>query len=183
MRNILFIIVFTTICLQRLAELRIARVNETTMKSYGAIEFGKSHYPLIVILHVSFLFSLCIEYIVKSPSLNSFWFLLLGFFILLQIGRIWIIKSLGSFWNTKIIVLPNAKLVKKGPYKWIPHPNYLIVALEIAVIPLIFQAYFTAILFSILNGIMMAIRIPTEEAALKKFYKEEVSGDKLENSM
>lgn len=165
--NILFAIIFTIICIQRLVELRIARENERYMKNRGAIEFGQSHYPFIVMLHGLFLSSLGIEYILKDAPLSPFWIILLGFFLLLQIGRIWSIKSLGHFWNTKIIVLPNTTLVKKGPYKWLSHPNYIIVALEIAVIPLIFQAYFTTIVFSALNIMMMFVRIPAEEAALK----------------
>jgi len=177
--NILFFIVFAIICLQRIVELRIAKVNEHYMKERGAIEFGQSHYPFIVLLHVSFLCSLFIEHYVKNASLSPLWILLLGFFLLLQIGRVWAIKSLGHFWNTKIIVLPDANIVKKGPYKWLPHPNYLIVALEIAVIPLIFQAYYTAIIFTILNLVMMLVRIPAEEAALKRVYKDR---GKLEHS-
>ncbi|WP_245890015.1 isoprenylcysteine carboxyl methyltransferase family protein [Rummeliibacillus pycnus] len=177
--NILFIFIFTIICIQRVIELRIARANEHFMKERGAIEFGQSHYPFIVLLHVAFLCSLFIEYYVKDLSLNRFWIFLLGFFLALQIGRVWVIKSLGHFWNTKIIVLPNASLVKKGPYRWIPHPNYLIVALEIVVIPLTFQAYYTAIIFSILNLVMMLIRISIEEAALKNVYQD---SEKLEHS-
>ncbi len=169
----LFVIVFTLICIQRLVELRIAKRNEQYMKQRGAIEFGQSHYPFIVSLHILFLCSLLLEYLVKSPSLNVLWVLLLTLFFLLQISRIWVIKSLGHFWNTKIIVLPNANLVKKGPYKWISHPNYVIVALEILVIPLIFQAYFTAVIFTILNMVMMLVRIPAEEAALKRIDHEE----------
>ena len=110
----LFVIVFTLICIQRLVELRIAKRNEQYMKQRGAIEFGQSHYPFIVALHILFLCSLLLEYLVKSPSLNVLWVLLLTLFFLLQISRIWVIKSLGHFWNTKIIVLPNANLVKKG---------------------------------------------------------------------
>lgn len=169
----LFVIVFTLICIQRLVELRIAKRNEQYMKQRGAIEFGQSHYPFIVALHILFLCSLLLEYLVKSPSLNVLWVLLLTLFFLLQISRIWVIKSLGHFWNSKIIVLPNANLVKKGPYKWISHPNYVIVALEILVIPLIFQAYFTAVIFTILNMVMMLVRIPAEEAALKSIDHEE----------
>ncbi|MGX9135650.1 isoprenylcysteine carboxyl methyltransferase family protein [Rummeliibacillus sp. JY-2-4R] len=153
--------------------MRIAKANERYMKERGAIEFGQSHYPFIVLLHVCFLLSLLLEHTFKQTSLSPLWISLICFFIVLQMGRIWAIKSLGHFWNTKIIVLPDAKLVKKGPYKWLPHPNYLIVALEIAVIPLIFQAYYTAIVFTILNLIMMLIRIPAEEKALQKVYKNE----------
>ncbi|MCM3317059.1 isoprenylcysteine carboxyl methyltransferase [Rummeliibacillus stabekisii] len=169
----LFIIVFALICIQRLVELRVARNNERYMKSQGAIEFGQAHYKYIVMLHVAFLASFFIEYMVKESTLSPIWPWLLAVFIVLQLGRIWAIKSLGHFWNTKIIVLPNAQLVKKGPYKWIPHPNYVIVALEILVIPLIFQAYVTAIFFTLLNMLMMFVRIPEEERALNSIYKKQ----------
>ena len=89
--------------------------------------------------------------------------------------RIWCLTSLGKFWNTKIIILPGADVVIKGPYKFIRHPNYLIVTTELLVLPLLFSAYFTAIVFSILNIWMLSVRIPTEERALKEVtnYKEE----------
>lgn len=165
----LFTIVFTLICIQRLGELMVARSNERYQKDKGAIEAGQGHYPLIVILHTLFLCSLLVEYLWFKPSLSPLWPYLLIAFLTLQFARVWAIQSLGRFWNTKIIILPGAKLVKQGPYKWMPHPNYAIVALEIAIIPLIFQEYFTAILFTLLNYGMMLIRIPVEEEALSQY--------------
>ncbi|MBK3496080.1 hypothetical protein JFL43_14655 [Viridibacillus sp. YIM B01967] len=147
----------------------VARSNERYQKERGAIEAGQEHYPLIVLLHVLFLCSLLLEYIWFKPTLSLLWPSLLIAFLTLQFARVWAIQSLGRFWNTKIIILPGAKLVKRGPYKWMPHPNYAIVALEIAVIPLIFQAYYTAILFTLLNYGMMLIRIPIEEKALEQY--------------
>ena len=83
-------------------------------------------------------------------------------------ARIWCLASLGKFWNTKIIILPGADVVRKGPYKWIRHPNYLIVTTELLVLPLLFGAYFTAIIFAFLNVWMLSVRIPAEEKALKE---------------
>lgn len=89
-------------------------------------------------------------------------------FLIAQSGRIWVIRSLGKHWNTKIIVVPDADVVIKGPYKFFKHPNYIIVATEILVISLLFNAYYTAIIFSLLNVWMMMVRIPLEEKALKE---------------
>ncbi|MDX5474323.1 MAG: hypothetical protein LPK00_02195 [Bacillaceae bacterium] len=151
---------------QRLAELFIARRNEEWMLRNGAKEYFPDHYKYIVMLHVAFLVAFVSEVIIFQHSLSPIWPGLIILFIFTQLLRVWAIKSLGRFWNTKIIILPNAKIVKKGPYKFIRHPNYLIVGLEIILIPLLFQAYVTAIVFTILNAVVLSIRIPLEEKAL-----------------
>jgi methyltransferase len=161
-----FMVFAVIIVVQRLVELFIAKRNEAWMKSQGAIEFGSSHYPYIVVMHLLFLICFMIEvmWLQKKPS--DFWPILLGVFIVVQAGRVWALASLGRYWNTKIIVLPNAHPVKCGPYRYIKHPNYLIVAIELLVIPLMFNAFFTAIIFSLLNIVVLSIRIPAEERAL-----------------
>ena len=153
----------------------IAKRNEKWMISQGAFEAGASHYPYMVAMHVFFFIALITEVLFFHRQLSAIWPILLGIFLAAQILRIWCLASLGKFWNTKIIVLPNAKVVKRGPYKWLRHPNYIIVATELLVLPLLFNAYFTAVLFSLLNVWMMTVRIPTEEKALKEAtnYKEE----------
>ena len=162
----IFYIVLAIVIVQRITELIIAKRNEKVMLAQGAYEVGASHYPYMVLLHVGFFMSLLIEVTYfKAYTLTHLVFLIL--FVLLQIVRVWCIVSLGSFWNTKIIILRNAKVVSKGPYKYIRHPNYLVVCLEIALLPLMFGAYFTAVLFTILNLLMLSIRIPLEEEALK----------------
>jgi methyltransferase len=143
-------------------ELMIARKNEKWMKEKGAIEFGKEHYPIMVLMHSGFLLFFLIEVIAYNKSLTPLWPVLLAFFLFTQIIRIWSLVSLGRYWNTKIIVLPNTTIVKRGPYKFLRHPNYTIVVLEILLIPLLFQAYWTAAIFSILNAFMLSIRIPLE---------------------
>jgi methyltransferase len=147
-------------------ELMIARKNEKWMKEKGAIEFGKEHYPIMVLMHSGFLLFFLIEVIAYNKSLTPLWPVLLAFFLFTQIIRIWSLVSLGRYWNTKIIVLPNTTIVKRGPYKFLRHPNYTIVVLEILLIPLLFQAYWTAAIFSILNAFMLSIRIPLEEKVL-----------------
>lgn len=137
------------------------------MLAKGAYEVGATHYPFMILLHISFFVCLLIEviYIKSFATLN---YNLLIVFLLLQLLRVWCLVSLGPFWNTKIIILPGAEVVVKGPYSFMRHPNYLVVCLEIAVLPLMFQAYVTAICFTILNVIILSIRIPIEEKALKE---------------
>ena len=160
-----FILVFVII--QRLVELLIAKRNEKSMLAKGAYEVGASHYPLMIMLHVSFFISFLVEVMYFKSIFTPYYGLLLVF-LLLQLLRVWCLVSLGTFWNTKIIILPGSNVVVKGPYSYIRHPNYLVVCLEILVLPLMFQAYMTAISFTILNLIMLSVRIPIEEKALKE---------------
>jgi methyltransferase len=124
-----FIIIVTIVILQRLGELVIARKNERWMKAKGAMEYGEEHYRYIVIMHSLFFVSLILEVIFFEKGLSPQWPLLLSLFLLTQGLRIWSLLSLGRFWNTKIIILPKAKVIKKGPYKYIKHPNYAVVAI------------------------------------------------------
>lgn len=154
---------------QRLVELWIAKRNEKWMKAKGAFEAGKAHYKWIVCLHVLFFASLIVEVSGFGTRPAAWWPIPFILFLFTQAIRIWALVSLGRYWNTKIIVLPGANVVDKGPYRWIRHPNYVIVAAEILLVPLIFQAYVTALLFSVLNAlILIGVRIPAEEKALRK---------------
>lgn len=170
----LFTVIIAIVILQRLIELVIARRNEKWMLHQGAFEAGARHYPLMVMMHIAFFLSLLLEISIGDRTLSSFWLVLLTLFLIAQVARIWCLASLGKFWNTKIIILPGADVVKKGPYRFIRHPNYVIVTIELLVLPLLFSAYFTAIIFSLLNLWMLSVRIPAEEKALKKAtnYKE-----------
>ena len=163
-----FGILIAFVIAQRLVELRIARRNELWMKKQGAKEYGERHYIFMVLIHVSFFVSLIAEVFFVRRGLSPYWPFFLAVFILVQLARVWVIASLGKYWNTKIIVLPNIQVVAKGPFKYVRHPNYLIVTIELIVIPLIFQAYFTAIIFFVLNQVILAIRIPAEEKALRE---------------
>lgn len=164
----LFYIFLGVIIIQRLAELWIARKNEIWMKKQGAQEFGQNHYKFMVFIHISFFVCLLLEVMHFHRTLIPHWWVLFSLFLVTQIGRIWVIMSLGRFWNTKIIVLPNANIITKGPYKYINHPNYLIVTLELIIIPLMFQAYYTLGCFFLLNQLILAIRIPFEERVLEE---------------
>lgn len=168
-----FAIFILLVGLQRIMELYIAKGNERWMKENGGIEYGRSHYPWIVVMHVGFFLVLIMEVVLFDKGLSRNWMLWGTLFLVAQAIRIWALTSLGKYWNTKIIVIPNATAVSKGPYKFIKHPNYVIVAIEILVIPLLFNAYFTAGLFTLLNLSMMAIRIPAEERALTSLTRYE----------
>ena len=156
------------VILQRLTELLIAKRNERILKAQGGIEFDKNGYRVIVIMHVAFFVSLICEKVFLSRMLNSYWIIFAALFGVAQFLRYWAIKSLGVYWNTKILVLPNHKLVIAGPYKFLRHPNYIAVVIEFAVIPLIFSCYLTAFVFSLINLILLRRRIKIEESAIRK---------------
>jgi methyltransferase len=173
----LFFLFWLILILQRLVELRVAKTNEKWMKSQGGIEFGQKHYRLMVGLHSLFFLFYLGEVYLLGKEIAPYWPVLLFLFILTQSGRVWALTSLGKYWNTKIIVLPNADVIKKGPYKYMKHPNYVIVVMEFLIVPLLFQAYLTALLFSLLNLFILSIRIPEEEKALSQYtsYRESLS--------
>jgi len=161
-----FFVFISYVILLRIGELLLSKRNEKWLLQNGAIEYGKKHYPLIVTLHLLFFISLIIEYLTRQTSSYSLLFIILYFLII--VFKAWVILSLGKFWNTKIYHISNLPLVKKGPYKYLKHPNYMIVIAEIAVIPLAFHLYFTAITFSILNAMMLFVRIKEEDKILKE---------------
>ena len=156
----LFIVFIIFLIVQRLTELYISKRNEKWLLSQGAIEYGREHYPYIVALHTLFIVSLIVEYYLSGGQPMSYIFLLL--FILLLSFKYWVLSSLGLYWNTKIYRIPGAIAVRKGPYKIFKHPNYVDVVLEIAIIPLVFHLYYTAVIFSLLNAIMLSVRIRVE---------------------
>lgn len=156
------------VIVQRLSELFIAKKNEKILKSGGAVEYDKEGYRYIVAMHISFFICFTAEKIYFNRELNPFSNYLLAVFFLAQVLRYWAIISLGSFWNTRIIILKGAPLIKKGPYRFLNHPNYIAVITELAVIPLIFSCYFTALIFSALNVIILIRRKSIEEKALKE---------------
>ena len=146
---------------QRLVELQLAERNTRALLNQGAIEHGRRHYALIVLLHAAWLAALWWWAPGRPVNIP-----LLILFAMLQLGRVWVIRTLGPRWTTRIIVTPGAPLVRSGPYRFVDHPNYLVVAAEIAVLPLVFGLWQIAALFSLLNAIVLAIRIRTENAAL-----------------
>jgi methyltransferase len=155
-------IVLTLVALQRFGELVYAGRNTRALRACGATEFGAGHYPLIVALHLAWLFSLLIFVPWRTPPIWPW----LGLYVGLQGARLWVIASLGRHWTTRIIVVPGAPLVQRGPYRWLHHPNYLLVASEIAVLPLAFGSWPIALVFTVLNAMLLGWRIVVEDAAL-----------------
>jgi methyltransferase len=151
------------VALQRLAELIYAERNTAALKRGGAVEVGRSHYPLIVILHAAWLVTIVA---VARPETTINWYLL-GGFVVLQALRVWVLATLGPYWTTRIITKPGAPLVRRGPYRYVRHPNYLIVAGEIALLPLVFGQVAVAVIFTILNALVLALRIRQEDTALE----------------
>lgn len=154
-------VILALVTLQRLGELWLSNRNTRRLLTKGAVEHGRAHYRWIVALHALWLAILWL--VAPGRTVDGFW---LAIFVLLEIARIWVIVTLGDRWTTRIIVLPDEPLVKQGPYRWVDHPNYLVVAGEIAVLPLVFGFWDLAILFSLLNAAILSIRIREENKAL-----------------
>jgi methyltransferase len=152
---------------QRLLELALSRRNERRLRARGALERGSSHYPVIVAIHTLWLVSTLVEGLLRGPEPPAWWPVPLAAFLLVQPLRYWAILSLGENWNTRVLVVPGGKLVRRGPYRYFSHPNYVVVAVEILTFPLIFGAWITAVVFSLLNAALLYVRIRTENRALR----------------
>ncbi len=149
------------VALQRLGELILARRNTRRLKGAGGIEHGAAHYPAIVLVHGAWLVSIFV--LIPGQTAPDPW--LLALFLGLQGARVWVIVSLGGRWTTRIVTLPGQDPVRRGPYRFLRHPNYTIVALEIAVLPLAFGAWEIALAFSLMNAAVLWVRIRAENAA------------------
>ena len=146
---------------QRLFELWLSHRNTKLLLSNGAVEHSPRHYPLIVMVHGLWLAALW--WLAPGQPIDYAW---LGLVVLLQLGRIWVLATLGRRWTTRIITLPDPSLVRQGPYRFVRHPNYVVVVGEIAALPLAFGLWEVAVVFSLLNAAALAIRISAENAAL-----------------
>lgn len=158
---------------ERLYELAISRRNAAAAFSAGGVEYGRRHFPWIVGLHAGLLLGSIAEVVLLGrPFIPGLGWPMLAVAVLCQAGRYWVIHSLGSQWNTRVIVVPGARRVTdRGPYRlrWLAHPNYVIVAVEGIALPLVFSAWITAIAFTVLNAVLLlGFRIPTENRALRE---------------
>jgi methyltransferase len=165
---VLLVVGVTLVAMQRLLELFYSLRNERKLRARGAVERGRGHYPVIVAVHTLWLASTLVEGLQRGPEIPAWWPLPLAAFLLVQPLRYWAILSLGTNWNTRVLVVPGGKLVRRGPYRYFPHPNYVVVAVEVLTFPLIFGAWTTAIVFSLLNAALLYVRIKTENRALKE---------------
>jgi methyltransferase len=154
-------IILALVTMQRLGELILARANTNRLMARGATEIAPGHYPMLVAMHAAWLISLWVWG--RDQSVDP---LALAVFLVLQGLRIWVIATLGARWTTRIIVLRDQPLVSSGPYRYLSHPNYVVVAAEIAVLPLALYLPWIALLFTILNAIVLWIRIRAEARAL-----------------
>ncbi len=151
------------VTLQRLIELPIARANMKRLLAAGGYEVGAGHYLVLVALHASWLISLW--WLAPGRPINLPF---LALFALIEAGRVWVLRTLGRRWTTRIIVVPGETLVARGPYRFVNHPNYLVVAAEVAVLPLVFGLWQLALIFSLLNAAILAVRIHAENRALSR---------------
>lgn len=155
----IFILFLVTI--QRIAELILAKRNTKRLLARGGLEKSPKHYVFIVIMHTAWL---ALLWIYVGDARISFWWLAL--FILLQFLRVWIIVTLGERWTTRIIVVPGEARVLRGPYRFLAHPNYVIVAAEIIALPMTLGLPWIALVFTMLNAAVLWVRIRAEEKAL-----------------
>lgn len=162
-------IILGLVTLQRLGELVLSKRNTDRLRARGAYEVAAGHYPLIVLLHAAWLIGLWYLVVyraaVSGASVEVRW-AWLGVFVVLQALRFWVIATLGPRWTTRIIVLPGAPLVTGGPYRFVSHPNYWVVAGEMLALPLVFGLVWYGIAFSALNAAVLWMRVRAEEAAL-----------------
>jgi methyltransferase len=156
------------VALQRLLELRYSRRNERRLRMKGAIERGAGHYPVMVGIHALWLVSTLVEGLLRGPGTPWWWPVPLAAFLLVQPLRYWAILSLGEGWNVRVLVVPGGRLVRSGPYRYFTHPNYVVVIAEVLALPLIFGAWVTALVFSVLNAAFLFVRIREEERALEE---------------
>jgi methyltransferase len=150
------------VALERIVELWYARRNTRALLGAGGVEVGRDHYPLVVALHTAWLIAI----LATVPPGAGVSVPLVVLFVILQGFRAWVLLSLGRYWTTRVITVPGAPLVRRGPYRFLRHPNYLVVAAEIAVLPLAFGAWAVAVAFSALNAALLAWRISVEDQAL-----------------
>jgi methyltransferase len=168
-----YLIILAILIVERFYELARARRNARTAFARGAIEVGQVHYRVMVALHTLFIISCAAEatFFPRAFAPIVVW-IALGAEVVAQALRYWTVTTLGERWNTRIIVNPERTPITSGPYRFMRHPNYLAVAIEMAAVPMIGGAIFTAIAFSIGNALILAVRIPAEERAMGERYAD-----------
>lgn len=160
-----YVVLILVVALERLAELVVSRRNLAWALGRGGRESGFGHYPFMVFLHTALLVA-CLVEATRRPFIPALGWSMLAVVVLAQGLRWWCITTLGPRWNTRIIVVPGLPLVDRGPYRWLPHPNYVAVVLEGIALPLVHTGWITAAAFTVLNAGLLRVRISAENAAM-----------------
>jgi len=167
--RVVYTVLVVAATIGRLLELRIANRNRRLLLARGGIEIAPGHYPWMVALHTAWLLSCLLEvWLLDRPFVPLLAALALAVFLGAFALRMWVISTLGERWTTRIVCLPGTPLILTGPYRWLRHPNYLAVVLEIASLPLVHAAWLTALVFSLLDGLLLRVRIRAEEEGLSR---------------
>ncbi|CAL9335645.1 hypothetical protein SUDANB6_00161 [Streptomyces sp. enrichment culture] len=167
--QVLFTVLVVAVGLERVAELAVSRRNTAWSLARGGVESGRGHYPFMVVLHTGLLAGALVEVWVRRPdAVPVLAWSMLALVAASQALRWWCVLTLGRQWNTRVIVVPGAPRVTGGPYRRLPHPNYAAVVVEGFALPLVHSAWITAAGFTVLNGVLLAVRIRTEDAALAR---------------
>ena len=160
----ILLVVVGLVALQRIVEMFYAARNTSALLARGAVEVAPQQHGFFIALHAMWLVSMLV--VIPWDRIPNWW--LIGAFVVLQLLRVWVIRTLGPYWTTRIITIPDAPLVRRGPYRFMRHPNYAIVAAELAVLPLAFGSWTLALLFTILNAALLTWRIRAENTALQE---------------
>ncbi|MGW6566286.1 isoprenylcysteine carboxyl methyltransferase family protein [Streptomyces sp. NPDC054975] len=162
-----YTLLLAAVAAERLVELVVARRNAAWTFARLGVEYGRGHYPVMVALHTALLASCLIEpWLTDRPFLPLLGWTMVAVVVLAQALRWWCVMTLGPYWNTRVIVVPGARLVQAGPYRFARHPNYVAVVAEIAALPLVHSAWLTAVVFTVANALLLAVRVRCENAAL-----------------
>ena len=163
----MYYLLLLAVGVERVAELLVARLNARWALAKGGKEFGRNHYPVMVALHTALLAGCAAEvWVLHRPFVAWLGWPMLGVAVLSQALRWWCIATLGRRWNTRVIVVPDAPLVQRGPYRWLHHPNYVAVVAEGLALPLIHGAWLTAAGFTLANAVLLRRRVAVENSAL-----------------
>ncbi|BCQ07964.1 hypothetical protein JMUB5695_01389 [Mycobacterium heckeshornense] len=163
----MYYLLILSVGIERLAELIVSRRNARWAFAHGGKEFGRNHYPAMVTLHTALLLGCVVEvWLLHRPFVGLLGWPMLGVAALSQALRWWCVTTLGQRWNTRVIVVRQAPLVRRGPYRWLRHPNYVAVAAEGLALPLVHTAWLTAVVFTLANAVLLRVRIRVENAAL-----------------
>jgi len=172
-----YLLLLAGVAIERLVELRIARRHRSWALDRGAVEYGGSHYPWMVALHVLLLPSCAVEVaLFERPWQQAVGITMVGVVALTMLLRYWVIVTLGRQWNTRVLLVPGESLAVSGPYRYLAHPNYLAVVVEIIALPMIHSAWLTAIVFSAANAVLLSRRIMVENRALEN-HRQSLAND------